>query len=127
MKYYLTALIYLFTQLYNTYVYGSNGKLSSYRKGNRDVRQLQLFLLLFLLLHDLMYHILLKQSIFGRRGFAAQVYKSDTNTKSWNISKGHQKSYIGQTMHRKKEKRTKDKIARFTRDTRRATFVQNPV
>jgi hypothetical protein len=30
MKYYLTALIYLFTQLYNTYVYGSNGKLSSY-------------------------------------------------------------------------------------------------
>ena len=34
MKYYLNALIYLFTQLYNTSVYGSNGKLSSYRKGN---------------------------------------------------------------------------------------------
>jgi len=30
MKCYLTALICLFTQLYNTYVYGSNGKLSSY-------------------------------------------------------------------------------------------------
>jgi hypothetical protein len=27
-----------------------------------------------------MYNALLNQSIFGRRGFAAQVYKSDINT-----------------------------------------------
>ena len=46
----------------------------------RDVRQLQLLLLFFFLLYRLMYHILSNQSIFGRKGFAAQVYKSDTNT-----------------------------------------------